>query len=112
MTAIHIQNLNKTYGSAFSSKQHHALRGVTLSIPAGTLFGLMGPNGAGKTTLIKALLSIVRFDSGSIEILGGSPDSPSVRQKIGYMPERLHFPRVSTPLSFLIELGHQFLGQT
>ena len=49
-----------------------ALDGATLSVPAGSVYGLVGPNGAGKSTLIRHLTGIYRQDGGSVSI-GGEP---------------------------------------
>ncbi len=47
-----------------------ALDGVTLSVPAGSVYGLVGPNGAGKSTLIRCLTGIYRQDEGELSIDG------------------------------------------
>ena len=63
--ALRIENLRKTYSNGFL-----ALDGVSLEVEAGRFFGLLGPNGAGKTTLINSVVSLVRPDSGSVEVFG------------------------------------------
>jgi ABC-2 type transport system ATP-binding protein len=93
MLAIEIRDLEKTYTSG-----RRALAGVTLEVPAGQAMGLIGPNGAGKTTLIKCLLAIVRPERGSVWVLGGSPEDPDIRARIGYMPERIGLPEMLTAL--------------
>src|SRR5262245_1430067 len=58
---IDVQELRKTYRDGFLGRRRiEALRGVSLRVERGAIFGLLGPNGAGKTTLIKVLLGIVR----------------------------------------------------
>ncbi len=52
----------------FGSKE--AVRGVSLDVPRGTLYGFLGPNGAGKTTTIKMLTGLVRPDAGTAEVAG------------------------------------------
>lgn len=81
--AIELRGLVKHYGKLA------ALRGIDLTVPAGSLFGLVGPNGAGKTTLIKAIVGALRPTSGTIRTLGYDPlrDRAAVRQRIGYMPQ-------------------------
>jgi manganese/zinc/iron transport system ATP- binding protein len=62
------------------------LYGVDVEIPKGKLVGIVGPNGAGKTTLIKAIMGIVRVQSGWIKIFGKSFRENCKR--IGYLPQR------------------------
>ncbi|QRK06992.1 ABC transporter ATP-binding protein [Archangium violaceum] len=89
--AIEVIGLRKIYRRAFRAG-HEALRGVDLSVPEGSAFGLIGPNGAGKTTFIKSILGIVQPTEGTVRVLGGSPEDPAIRARIGYLPERLHLP--------------------
>jgi ABC-2 type transport system ATP-binding protein len=70
-----------------------ALRGVSLTVPAGRVFGLLGPNRAGKTTLVKLLLSLVRPTSGSVTRLGAPLGDRSTLGRVGYMHENHAFPR-------------------
>lgn len=70
-----------------------ALRGVSLAVPAGSVFGLLGPNRAGKTTLIKLLLSLVRPSSGTVTRLGAPLAERATLARVGYMHENHAFPR-------------------
>src|SRR3954451_23620048 len=81
-TLLEFSDVHKRYGA------HHALRGLSLSVPAGT-GGLLGPKGAGKSTLMKVLLGLLPFD-GSAAVLGHDVRAqPSqIRARVGYMPER------------------------
>lgn len=92
MLAIEAQGLEKRFRGPFGRPGHEALRGLDLRVEAGTAFGLIGPNGAGKTTFVKAILGIVRPTAGTARLLGGDPDDPKVRRRVGYLPERLHLP--------------------
>nr|WP_306799613.1 ABC transporter ATP-binding protein [Corallococcus sp. AS-1-6] len=74
---------------------------MDLHVPAGSAFGLIGPNGAGKTTFIKSVLGIVRPTAGTVRVLGGSPEDPAIRARIGYLPERLHLPGTWKSPAFL-----------
>lgn len=64
----------------------HALNDVSLDVQAGEIFGLLGPNGAGKTTLLRALVDLVRPDTGTIDVLGTTPARVD-RRRIAYLPE-------------------------
>jgi ABC-2 type transport system ATP-binding protein len=99
--AIEAAGLTKHYRGLFGRPGTHALRGVDLAIPAGTGFGLIGPNGAGKTTFVKAVLGIVRPTSGAVKLLGGDPEDPRVRARVGYLPERLRLAPAWTPVEIL-----------
>ena len=96
--AIEVTGLAKTYRKAFGIPQR-ALRGIDLSVPVGSAFGLIGPNGAGKTTFIKLALGIAFPTAGNVRLLGGAPNDPRIRAKVGYLPERLELPAVWTPPS-------------
>jgi ABC-2 type transport system ATP-binding protein len=96
MLAIEVRDVEKTYAGG-----RRALDGVTLEVATGQALGLIGPNGAGKTTLIKCLLAIVRPENGSVQVLGGSPEDPDIRARIGYMPERIGLPEMLTSLQAL-----------
>ena len=80
---IEVKDLGKSYGA------HPALRGVTLSIEPGDMFGLIGPNGAGKTTLIRILATLLQPSAGSATVNGHdvTRQAQSVRREIGYMPD-------------------------
>jgi ABC-2 type transport system ATP-binding protein len=62
--AIEMAGLTKSYG------EHAVLRGVDLSVPAGTIFALLGSNGAGKTTAVKILSTLLKADGGTAAVLG------------------------------------------
>lgn len=76
---IHIENLVKRYGDLV------ALNHLNLDIHEGEIFGLLGPNGSGKTTAINCLLSLLKYDKGTIEIFGQpmTPDNYQTKQQIG-----------------------------
>ena len=101
MPAIEVIGLRKTYRRPFRRQGHEALRGMDLSVPQGSAFGLIGPNGAGKTTFIKSILGIVQPSEGTVKVLGGSPEDPRIRARIGYLPERLHLPGSWSSPAFL-----------
>jgi ABC-type multidrug transport system ATPase subunit len=80
---IELQNLSKTFGA------HRALDAVTLTVPAGQMWGLLGPNGAGKTTLFRVLMGILKPTSGSASIAGLDvfDDRIAVKRVIGFLPD-------------------------
>lgn len=81
---IEIDGVTKSYGSI------QALRGVSLSVDRGELFGLIGPDGAGKSTLYNILTTLQRPDRGNARVLSHDvvKDYREIRRSVGYMPER------------------------
>ncbi len=81
---IELTNISKSYG------QVEALKGVSLKIPKGKLFGLIGPDGAGKTTLFRIITTLLIPDSGKATVFGKDTvkDFRSIRKFTGYMPGR------------------------
>ena len=85
---IQIDQLTRRFGSTL------ALDAVSLTIPRGTVFGLLGANGAGKTTLIKHLLGLLKAQSGTVQVFGKNPvNKPQeVLARIGYLSEENDLP--------------------
>ncbi len=82
--AVTAQGLEKNYGAV------SALKGVSLEVPEGELFGLVGPDGAGKTTLLRILTTLLLPDKGTATVdgLDVMKDYRQIRARIGYMPGR------------------------
>jgi len=99
--AIRIDNVHKKFRLGFIPKTRQILKGITLSVREGEIFGYLGPNGAGKTTTIKCLLDLIRPDAGTIEIFGRSHFSPRSRQTLGFLPENPYFYDYLTAAEFL-----------
>lgn len=97
--AIEIRDLQKTYSGTKGAPAKHALQGITLDIPAGSVFGLLGPNGAGKSTMINIMAGLVMKSSGSVRIWGFDQDeSPrQSRAAIGVMPQELNLDPFFSP---------------
>lgn len=78
-TIVQIENLVKRYGNLV------ALDHLNLNIQEGEIFGLLGPNGSGKTTAINCMLSLLKYDKGTIQLFGSemSPDNYAVKKQIG-----------------------------
>jgi ABC-2 type transport system ATP-binding protein len=100
---IQTHNLSKHYGRI------QALKGVSISVEQGEIYGLLGQNGAGKTTLIKILLGIARGWKGEAQLLGVAAGKTEVRRRVGYLPEDHRFPDYHTGFSLLDFYG-QLLG--
>ena len=81
--ALEVHSLNKSF-------DRFALKDVSFTLPRGAVMGFIGENGAGKTTTIKAVLGLIRKDSGDISVLGGSIEDASIRAKIGVVFDDLH----------------------
>lgn len=103
---IDVQDLRKVYREGWiRRKSIEALRGVSLQVGRGEIFGLLGPNGAGKTTLIKVLLGIVRKSGGEAQMLEAPVGTREIRRQIGYLPESHRIPRHLTAYSALEYYG-------
>lgn len=91
--AIEIKNLSKTY-------QDFRLQELNLSIPAGTVMGLIGANGAGKSTLINSLLGLQKSDYESIHILGMDlkTQEKEIKEEIGVIFDVTHYNLEFTPV--------------
>lgn len=83
--AVTTTNLTMRFGRT------DVLSKVNLHVPKGAVYALLGRNGAGKSTLLQLTLGILRPTSGSINALGLDPqkNGPKLRQRIGYIPEKL-----------------------
>ncbi len=100
MSVIETKDLRKQYGAI------EALKGVTLKVEPGQIYGLLGQNGAGKSTMVKILLGIVRKTDGDAYLLGSEAGKTDIRKRVGYLPEDHQFPGYHTGVSLL-----HFYGQ-
>lgn len=77
-TAVEVEGLRKRFGAI------EALRGLNLTVAAGTIYGLLGPNGAGKTTTVRILATLLRPDGGRASVLGHDVvrEAAAVRRRI------------------------------
>lgn len=101
--AIEIKNLDKTYTAQGKSPEKHALKGIDLEIPKGSMFGLLGPNGAGKSTIINIMAGMVMKSSGTVKIWDRDIDvNPrNSRAAIGIVPQEINFDPFFTPRQIL-----------
>jgi ABC-2 type transport system ATP-binding protein len=89
---IEAVGISKTFG------EQVALDGIDLTVPAGTIIGLIGPSGCGKSTLVRVLTGITAPTSGSVEVFGQDPTAANGRhrRRFGYMPQLpVLFPNLS-----------------
>jgi ABC-2 type transport system ATP-binding protein len=99
MPVIETRDLVKPYGRI------QALKGVSLSVEKGEIYGLLGQNGAGKTTFVKVMLGIIRHWQGEAWLLGQRAGAVHVRRHVGYLPEDHRFPDYHTGYSLLDYYG-------
>ena len=88
---IELKNVTKSFG------KFKALDNLTMSVPKGSVYGLVGPNGAGKSTAIRLMTGIYRPDSGSVT-MEGMPiyENPVAKLRMGYIPDDVfYFPSAS-----------------
>lgn len=83
---IEVRNVSKEFNG------FHALSNLTMTIPKGSVYGLVGPNGAGKSTIIRHLTGIYQPDKGEI-FLNGKPifENPDAKARIAYIPDDIFF---------------------
>ncbi|WP_200789514.1 ABC transporter ATP-binding protein [Alkalibacter saccharofermentans] len=82
---VKIENLVKRYGDLI------ALDHLNIEIEEGEIFGLLGPNGSGKTTAINCLLSLLKYDKGTIEVFGKemTPSAYDIKRDIGIVMQNV-----------------------
>ena len=102
--AVELRDVGKSFGDAV------ALDGLTLSVPAGSIYGFLGPNGAGKTTTLRILAGLAHADAGTVRIMGrdvagGGADARSV---IGFLPDVPAFYKWMTAPEYLRFAGSLF----
>jgi len=86
-TVIETRGLTRRFGKV------HAVDGLDLSVPRGSVFGFIGRNGAGKTTTVRMLLGLLPMTQGSATVLGldSRKESFDIKRRVGYVPETHHF---------------------
>ena len=78
--AVDVADLSFSYGD------REVLKGLSIQVGRGTIYGLLGANGSGKTTFIRVLVGLMKPGSGSVKVLGEDP-SPKLTEHVGYMPQ-------------------------
>ena len=101
--AISARGLAKTYKASGKEPPKHALKGIDLDIPRGSVFGLLGPNGAGKSTFINILAGLVVKSAGDVTVWGFDIDENprQARASIGVVPQELNIDPFFTPAEAL-----------
>ncbi len=102
-SAIETEGLRKVFGD------RAAVKGLTLQVSQGEVFGFLGPNGAGKTTSMKMLLGLVSPTSGKAALLGEPIGDRATLARVGFLPEHFRFQDWLTADEFL-QLHGELLG--
>jgi len=97
--AIETDQLRKVFGD------YAAVKGLTLQVLQGEVFGFLGPNGAGKTTSMKMLLGLIEPTSGSASLLGKPIGNREIMSQVGFLPEHFRFQEWLTAGEFLLLNG-------
>ena len=85
--AVDLSDVAKTYKGRIQ-----ALRGVSMKVAMGEIFGLLGPNGAGKSTLVKILMTVISPSRAHGTVLGQPVGHKGTLARVGYLPEHHRFP--------------------
>ena len=84
MAILTVENISKNYG------QIKALKGVSFSVPSGSVYGILGPNGSGKTTLLGIIMNVLKATGGSYQLFNENA-TDAHRKKIGTLLETPNF---------------------
>ena len=91
MNAVEIQNVHKSFTGSWGKGGVYAVKGVSLAIPQGGVYGLIGPNGSGKSTIMKMLVGLLAPHEGSCSVFGRPATAAANRREIGFLPENPYF---------------------
>jgi ABC-2 type transport system ATP-binding protein len=102
---VELCDLGKTYDG-----ERWAVRGLTLTIPSGSIVGLIGPNGAGKSTTLRMLATVLAPSTGSILFDGQAPsgDKTELRRQIGFLGDGNPLYKHMSPSEYLRFFGQCF----
>lgn len=89
--AVDIVDLHKQFLTPWGRPGVYAVKGVSLKIEAGEVYGLIGPNGSGKSTMMKALLGLLKPTGGTCSIFGKPATDADNLQNVGFLPENPYF---------------------
>lgn len=105
MLAVEIERIHKSFPGHWGRGGVYAVKGVSLSIPQGEVYGLIGPNGSGKSTVMKALVGLLSPDEGHCRVFGKPAASAANRREIGFLPENPYFYKFLTGEETLLFYG-------
>ena len=91
MDAVSIEAVHKSFPGHWGRGGVYAVKGVSLHIPEGGVYGLIGPNGSGKSTVMKMLVGLLAPDAGSCRVFGQPATASANRREIGFLPENPYF---------------------
>ena len=91
MEAVSISDVHKSFPGHWGRGGVYAVKGVSLSIPEGGVYGLIGPNGSGKSTVMKLLVGLLSPDAGECRVFGLPATASPNRREIGFLPENPYF---------------------
>lgn len=97
---------NPAWYNPFKKRRGAGITHVDLSIPEGSIIGLVGTNGAGKTTLLRMISGILPLEEGRVKRNGGVLDSDALRSLVGFMPEQVRWSSHGTIRRTMIEFAH------
>ena len=100
-TVLALENVHKLFKVGFIPKKKEILKGVSLTVAEGEIYGYLGPNGAGKTTTLKCILGLIFPDRGQIRIFGQPHLEPEAKERLGFLPENPYFYDYLTAREFL-----------
>lgn len=99
---LSVDSLSKRYGN------FHALDGLTMKVPKGSIYGFVGKNGAGKTTLIRLICGLQEPTAGEYSIYGVKNSDPAVRKVRRRMGAVIESPAIYLDMSAADNLKEQY----
>ncbi|HLB25905.1 MAG TPA: ABC transporter ATP-binding protein, partial [Nitrospirota bacterium] len=105
---IRTEALEMEFRVGFRMRKVGALKGLTLEVKRGEVFGFLGPNGAGKTTTLKILVGLIYPTGGRAWLMDRELGDISVKHRIGFLPEQPYFYEYLTAREFLDFYGRLF----
>ena len=94
------------HGTILQKRKGAGITHVDLSIPEGSIIGLVGTNGAGKTTLLRMISGILPLEEGTVKRNDGVLDSDALRSLVGFMPEQVRWSSQGTIRRTMTEFAH------